>query len=82
MKKEYMIYIAIAAIILVIGMIFGARIAALLGIAGGAAVKKKKALDRVDKAGDDIEAEEFDDGDSAAEYLDDVLSDRKDNDSE
>ena len=82
MKKEYIIYIVIAVIILVIGIIFGARIAAVLGIAGGAAVKKREALDRVDKAGDQVEKEEFDNADDAASYLDDILRKRRDDDSE
>jgi len=36
--------------------------------------KLKKAKERIDKAGEDYEAKEFDDSDNAAKYIDDILS--------
>ena len=79
MKKAYLIILGgndmwknIKNILLLI-------LAIILGIFGIRLLNKKspdldKAKDKIDKAGDDYEAELFEDGDSAAGYIDDILN--------
>lgn len=76
MKKIYW-YLLIIAGIMIIGYFAGVRIAGILGaiaVLFGGKSQYDKAKEKVDKAGDDIEAEHFDNADSAAEYVDNVLS--------
>ena len=86
MKKAYIIYIVIFAVIILTFLIFGARIGTLIaGIFGaGAGMKKRiedqnhKISDKEDEyesAGDDIEAKKHTDHQSAANTIDDILDD-------
>ena len=74
MKKSHL-YLLIAVIVIVVGIFFGFRIAGILGIIGAGGTTLKKSKKNIDEAGEDIEAEEFDNADDAAHYVDDILSD-------
>jgi hypothetical protein len=76
MKKYGWIILIIIGIVIgfLIGGELGWGILGLFGIGGGATALNK-AKKRVNEAGEDIEKKSFDDADSAANYVDDILSD-------
>jgi len=71
--KKIHIYLLIAVIVIVIGIFFGFRVAGLLGVIGAGGATLKKSKKNIDEAGEDIEAEKFDNADDAANYVDDIF---------